>query len=85
MMNAEIASEIIRSRIQTPMPVPARIGTIGPGSAVPPTDGEGITACPTAFGSENVPGMKPHCMLVEPGRCGIGASYLKAVCIGRLF
>src|ERR1039457_700804 len=62
MIKAEIASEMIRSRTQTPIPVPVRTGAIDPGSEAAPADGVGAAVSPTEFGSENVPGMFSYCI-----------------------
>lgn len=73
MMKAEIASEIIRSRIQTPIPVPRRAGRARAGSMVlgvdaTPPGAAGGAVTPVGSGSENVGGMFPHCIQKLRGR-----------------
>lgn len=56
MTKAEIASEMIRSRSQTPIPLPTRaVGAFASGAA--PADVVDAAAWPTELDSEDVPGM----------------------------
>src|SRR5665811_21361 len=62
MIKAEIASEIIRSRIHTPIPVGTRTGGGVPSVDGTPADGVDDAVSPTELGSENVPGMLSYCI-----------------------
>src|SRR6266567_5147362 len=62
MMKAEIASEMIRSRTQTPSPVPICAGTVDPGSEPAPAIAVDVTVWPDELGSESVPDMLSYCI-----------------------
>jgi len=65
MMKAEIAREIIRSRSQTPSPVPVRTGSSGPegqGSEAEPEAGKFASIAGGDFGSEELSGMLHYCI-----------------------
>jgi len=64
MMKAEIASEMIRSRTQTPSPLVIRGGAFDANSATDPAVGAGATISAAELGSESVPDMFAYC--IEP-------------------
>ena len=61
MMKAEIASEMIRSRTQTPIPVPRRTAAVGAASGAP-AEGAGAVVCTTGLDSEGASGMSFYCI-----------------------
>ena len=77
MMKAEIASEMIRSRTQTPIPVPRRTAAVGAASGAlypadrtdcgqdisgAPAEGAGAVVCTTGLDSEGASGMSFYCI-----------------------
>jgi hypothetical protein len=66
-MKAEIAKEMIRSRTQTPIPVPGRIGAAGVASGAP-ADRAGAVVRATELESEDVSGMFPYCIQITGAR-----------------
>ncbi len=62
MIKAEIASEMIRSRTQTPSPLVIRGGAFDANSAIEPAVGAGATISAAELGSESVPDMFPYCI-----------------------
>ena len=71
MMKAEIASEMIKSRTQTPIPFPGRTTGVDAGGQATVVDRVTVPASPLEVGSENVPGI--HSLLyTEPSDRGWG-------------
>ena len=65
-MKAEIAREMIRSRTQTPIPVPKRTGAASSASGFA-ADGAGAVVGATELESGDISGMCPYCIqITEP-------------------
>ena len=73
MMKAEIASEMIRSRSQTPHPATTRIAGpaltgSGTGGAVEPISGAATSTPEASVGSGELSGMRLYCIQKPSGR-----------------
>ena len=73
MMNAEIASEMMRSRNQTPHPVPRRVSgslTLGQttGGVAEPRDGAVASIAEANLGSGELSGIRLYCIQKQSGR-----------------
>src|SRR5271169_5322802 len=69
MTKAEMASEMIRSRSQTPIPLPTRtVGAVASGATITCAVGDGACA---ELGSEDVAGMLSYCIQNLPGGGGL--------------
>src|SRR5271167_4121391 len=67
MMKAEMASEMIRSRIQTPNPDAGRVSELAPGATAAKVAGS-VAFSGAALSSESGFDMRIHCIQNEQGR-----------------